>query len=245
MNKISNALKCVNCKSILKSPILLPCEHSICKHHLEKCEDKTIECIFCNAKHEIPEKGFPNNKALADIIEAQIQTLILGKFHDDAKQACTMLEKLTTDVTKITDDPLQYTSNEIKLVKKALEDKREELKKKIDQECDKMLKSLDDLDEKCKKNLEENECKIRLAKLVEQNNALKGKLAEWEAVLDDLMQNDEKWSRIKYESETEKKNLEDILRVFKQVILFNDFENLKQFIIGFRKMDFDFKYQYV
>lgn len=244
MNKISNALKCVNCQTILKAPVLLPCEHSICKHHLEKCENNEIECLECHEKHAIPEKvGFPFNRPLAEIIEAQIQTLIFGKNHQEAHQSCGQLEKLSAEVGKIVAAPTEYTENEIGLVKKVLEEKRTELKSKIDKEVDKMLRSLDDLGEKSKKNVDEDECKTRLAKLEELNEAVKTKLAEWQAALDQLSPDDEKWLRIKYESDAERKRLDEMLRGFKQVVLFNDFENIKQFIFIFRKINFEFKYE--
>src|SRR5579883_3032935 len=90
MNEISNAIKCMNCKSVLKSPVILPCKHSICKHHVSESfnNGSTIVCIRCGSEHVVEnEAAFLDNEALDDIVNAEIGELSFGKVHDDAKQA--------------------------------------------------------------------------------------------------------------------------------------------------------------
>ena len=41
---------CDYCKQILEAPILLPCEHTICKQHYNTSGDQTA-CMFCGEKH--------------------------------------------------------------------------------------------------------------------------------------------------------------------------------------------------
>ena len=68
MDKISNAIKCVNCQLVLKSPVFLPCHHSVCKHHVQI--DIPIICEKCGKTHDKPQEGFPDNESLAEIIAA-------------------------------------------------------------------------------------------------------------------------------------------------------------------------------
>ena len=55
MDKVKKAIKCVNCLEVLKSPVLLPCSHSICDKHVTDSDKETIKCGLCKVDHLIPE----------------------------------------------------------------------------------------------------------------------------------------------------------------------------------------------
>lgn len=55
MEKISKALKCVECKEILEIPaVLLPCYHSICQKHVsaKKNSGDKLKCDKCEFEHD-------------------------------------------------------------------------------------------------------------------------------------------------------------------------------------------------
>src|SRR5579871_2336387 len=106
MDKILEAIKCVNCKNVLKSPILLPCTHSICKHHVN--ESMAICCGECASDHQIPKNGsFLENAGLAKIICANIENLDFGETHKQAKKHCNNL----CDSIKLLEDVINDPSN--------------------------------------------------------------------------------------------------------------------------------------
>lgn len=75
MEFILNIIKCPICEFTFKSPIILPCGHSICKWHADDNDDKSIKCMKCFEEHSIPSNGFPQNETLIDLIDAEIELL--------------------------------------------------------------------------------------------------------------------------------------------------------------------------
>ncbi len=63
---------CSYCSKIYKDPIILPCDDSICAHHLRepKClNEKSIKCMECHLKFELAEgfNQFKPNKHLRQV----------------------------------------------------------------------------------------------------------------------------------------------------------------------------------
>lgn len=77
MNLENQPLNCTICLNKLKTPVLLPCGHSICKHHQEN--ERQVTCKQCNENHEVPPKGFTQNKSLEYLIERDIETMAKGE----------------------------------------------------------------------------------------------------------------------------------------------------------------------
>ncbi len=87
MNKIPSIINCVNCRNVLTSPILLPCGHSVCKHHIDK--DKTKQSCMCNqcgVRHS--KCKFYPNKALSDLIDTQLGSIDFGQTYKEATKSC-------------------------------------------------------------------------------------------------------------------------------------------------------------
>ena len=40
-------LKCSYCPKVLQDPIILPCQDTICKEHLNESNIKSIQCLTC------------------------------------------------------------------------------------------------------------------------------------------------------------------------------------------------------
>lgn len=71
------AFSCPICKKEYESPVILPCGESICS----KCVtpigtySNSFLCKLCNSLHDIPDNGFPQNKALIKLIKSNNEML--------------------------------------------------------------------------------------------------------------------------------------------------------------------------
>jgi hypothetical protein len=57
------------CNLIYENPAILLCGSWLCKHHLEKLDEK-FKCYFCDKEHETPENGFSINKLMIEMINS-------------------------------------------------------------------------------------------------------------------------------------------------------------------------------
>ena len=78
-NLLGESINCKSCGKILKQPVVLPCGHSICKHHETEDNNQNIECIKCNKSFEIPSDGFAPNCDLESLLLREINELDLGE----------------------------------------------------------------------------------------------------------------------------------------------------------------------
>lgn len=202
MNILSNAVKCVNCKKVLESPVLLPCSHSICRKHTLDAKGSSIFCNKCGNEHTIPQiSGFPHNEALADIISAQIATLDLGLGHNEAKQSCATLDELLTKIEQILQDPFNFTYEAINYLKNVVQLKGEEMKFKIDEKMNGLIGKLEDYKQECKKGLSTAEYVEKSEALGRDKDVARDELEKWEDILNEIKVNEQEWRRIKSESE--------------------------------------------
>jgi hypothetical protein len=67
-------LTCSYCSKIFKDPILLPCEHSICRQHLSErsvVKENKLKCKQCKEEFGVKDIEFKSNEALTKLIESQ------------------------------------------------------------------------------------------------------------------------------------------------------------------------------
>jgi hypothetical protein len=190
MDAILNAIKCAICKQVLDSPVLLPCSHSICKKHTDTdINGGLILCHECDREH--PKQEFPSNYALATIIASKIDKLDLGKDHKTAKESCEKLETVIKQFEQLLNDPNNFTHEEIDELERKLQLKREELKKQIDDEFDKIYDKLEEHKQKCKKHLTTNEYMVQSNKISEETEKVRVELREWLRVLNEVNMSNE------------------------------------------------------
>ena len=74
VNKLTN---CFLCKSTYENPIILPCGKKVCKKDLSELGSKqnSISCPFCLEQHIIPNKGFPSDDTLDNLIKLRFNEL--------------------------------------------------------------------------------------------------------------------------------------------------------------------------
>jgi hypothetical protein len=233
MDKISDAIKCVNCRNVLHSPVILPCGCSVCKKHVElriELNEPTILCCPCEIDHPLPTNGeFPTNTGLAKIVDAKISALDFGKVHTKAKHLCTRLDEILNDIGNVLKDPFYFTYEAIDYFKNEAQIKVEEMKLKLDNDLARLLAKLDEFQTNCKVNLNSSKYKAKSARFERKGEACRQELDQWLAVLNELKLNETKWKKIKCDSENAIKRFEDELAKFKRETLlqrrFEDYQD--------------------
>lgn len=243
MYSIFDALKCVICRNILKSPVILPCGHSVCKNHAINNEtDELISCNKCGRDHK--KQDFLPNEDLANIIEIQISNSDWCPHHNIAKESCAKLETTINQIEQLLNDPHYFSYEKINKLQRQVELKREELKKQIDNEFDKVYTKLDEYKQSCKSHLETNEYKIEAEKISSEVKNARNKLKEWVEFLNEVkMSYEPKWGVIKTESEKSIGDLEITANNFKQKeLLLQKFEEnkFKTFLLQNINITFDY-----
>lgn len=238
MDKIFSAIKCVNCRNLLNTPVCLPCGHSICQIHVN--QNKSIYCNKCGLEHQIPEKGgFPVVEALASIIESKIASLDFGNNHKDAKESCTKLADLINRIDAILNDPCHFTFEEINDLKNEVHIKGELLKVKIDEEMNALLDKLEEYKQTCKNYLKTDQFSADSNKLDQDSKSAKFELNKCLSILDEVKVNEEEWKRIKLENEERLNDLDAKLQQFKFELLLNRLEAVKFEVDHFKNIDID------
>lgn len=150
MNKISDVIICVECKKILNSPILLPCGHSMCQHHISQGHN-FIMWTECGVEHS-SHLGFAPNKGLERIINAQIEEFDLLRSQKQALELCQKLDDTIAFAKTSPDDPIRFVHSRI-----------EDLKNKVDTNKEVIIHKVGDLSDMLKASLElyKRECENR------------------------------------------------------------------------------------
>ena len=86
MLDLKSHLTCSYCSKIFKSPILLPCNHSICREHLfarEVVRENKIKCSECQQEFKVKDNEYgPNqtlNRFIGDRVFLSEEEIILKK----------------------------------------------------------------------------------------------------------------------------------------------------------------------
>lgn len=227
MDKIKDAIKCVNCFSIINSPVIFPCGHSICKHHAQSRSNNMIRCEKCGKDHSIPSDGFPNNESLASIIDTQVYDINLGEAYEQAKSDCLPLESLINQVNLFLADPSYQTREEIDEMRNRIFIKREELKQEIDNETEKLIDKLNQYVKRLSAQLDETEFKKCSSKLDSISREANIKLGQFKKQLDLFSLDVKKWESITDQVANEKKKLSDQLKSVRQLLIMSDFDDIQ------------------
>ena len=174
---VDDLIKCPQCKEIFKLPVILPCGHSICKHHVDDVindisndiENKNIECQICQRFHKISESDeFAPNKTIESLLEKNMAKIDLGEEYKSAREKCKIFGDLLETLNKIKNDPELRINTVISELKNKVDLRREKMKQEIDEEA---LKIIDKLNEYQK------ECKMKMK--IDSDSKLDEKLEDW------------------------------------------------------------------
>lgn len=229
MEKISNAIKCVNCGLILKSPVLLPCGHSICKHHAEKnYAQKQINCLKCGRYHTLTKDGLPENESLTEIIATQVHAIDLGEAYKFAKKNFENFEDFIKHVDLVLADPSFQTCEEIDYMKNKVLLKREELKLQIDQETDKLINKFDSYLVKFKEKLKSKAFKKKSNHLSDKKRSATAKMDDFKNRFNQVILDEMCWRNTSTEITNELRILSQNLEEFNSFLDYqNDLDEFK------------------
>lgn len=245
MDELFDAIKCVNCRNVLNSPVILPCGCSICqKHTHDLITGSPILCSLCEIEHTLPPNGyFTPNTYLEQILEAKIGSLNFGQEHIKAKQSCSRLDELLTQIEQILNDPFNFIYEAIEYLKQVSLEKFEE-----DENRALLFAQLDKFKACCKRYLRSRKYLSTANSLEKRKENTRQELEKWEATLNELKINKFRWERIKSECEMIIKSLEIELEKFKiEKLLQKRFEIYRAKIenkYGKFQIDSRFKFRY-
>ena len=187
MDKVLNALKCVNCMETLSTPILLPCCHTICKSHTE-VDDEHIICAKCGSRHQ--NKGFLLNEVVSDLISAQLSKINFGHQHKETSKSCDQLKKQLDKNDGMFNDLEYFVHESIDDLKNRVSLRSEQLKVKIDQITQELIDELDEYENRCKINCGEINSTENFTSMLNEikhlNEKTKGSWKDWSSVLNEL-----------------------------------------------------------
>lgn len=240
MDRIKKAIRCIECENVLNTPIILPCNHSICKKHLNKRNiGKKLICAKCGIDHEIPANGFPLNEALCEIIDAQISSIDFGSIHKEAAESLDRLTREKKCVENLLSDPYSYVDYEIGQLKNQVHLKREQLKLKIDEEADKLLGKLDDYQTRCE-NLFGTEYYLIWKNELESNiYKFSFSLSCCKSKLNELKFDESKWRKITEESNKAIEAIVEGRKTMKNDMLLGKFKKYSNYVGLFEQISID------
>ncbi|CAF1012048.1 unnamed protein product [Brachionus calyciflorus] len=107
---IRDFLICPNCDQRYVTPLNMPCSHNLCNNCFKTLKNDlppaSLECPVCHTVNPIPERGFPLNALLADLLDAEPVEVKRGKSFqkliDSTKSILNELNSLVADLnTKV------------------------------------------------------------------------------------------------------------------------------------------------
>lgn len=238
MDKILNALKCVNCRDTLSSPICLPCGHLICQSHTMK-NDEHIICGKCGTRHQ--NKEFEVVEAVLDLISAQLTKINFGHQHKETTKSCDNLKKQLDKNDVMFNDLGYFIHESIDDLKNRVTLKSEQLKVKIDDITQELINDLDEYEKRCRNNSGDinsvENCELN--ELKKLNEKAKESWRDWSTVLNELNVDVEKWSHIKRECDSTLESIREKLKHFEKEVFLKELEVKKMQIGFFEKASID------
>jgi hypothetical protein len=219
MLKSKSQLKCSYCSKIVKDPILLPCDDSICREHLKKSDvvkASKIKCKKCNQDFPIKDNEFRSNTNLKNLIESQSYL---------SEEEMSRKQGLEVSIRKFFEFYDEFNQNKTKLesdvfdhfqeIRFQIDEHRERLKEKIDDIALAMIDKLKKHEVLLSKNLKDKFSSIDDSKSIEIQLS----------ILEDTFRNPNLLIKtIKEMQKKQEKSLKDIQ------LKFNEIKELKDYL---------------
>jgi hypothetical protein len=135
---LKSQVTCSYCSKIVKDPIDLPCNDSICRDHLKErdvVKQNKIKCKKCNEEFQVNDYEFKSNEALTQLIERHSH---LSNEETDLKQ------QLENSIKKFFDFYDEFTINRTKL-ESSIYDHFHEMRFQVDEHSEESKKRIDDI----------------------------------------------------------------------------------------------------
>ena len=161
VNFRKSELQCQLCSKILKDPVNLPCQCTICHGHLKdgSVKDGLIKCEPCGDNFVVKDIHLKVNTLAKRILDAE------GHLSPQEKNIKSKIQKLLNELQQLNDQIHQeQTAFEVNSydhfaeIKRKLDLQREELKNKIDEIYLAMISQVEKHETFYKQKLDENRC---------------------------------------------------------------------------------------
>jgi hypothetical protein len=137
MLTLKSQLTCSYCSRIVKNPILLPCDDSICGEHLSETnvvKENKIRCKECNKEFEVTCDEFRTIKSLNKLIESQSylsgeERSLKQELEDKIRKFFQFYDDFVQTREKIDSVVFEYFQE----MRNQIDEHREKLKEKIDE----------------------------------------------------------------------------------------------------------------
>ena len=231
VDQLKSISDCDRCNNLLVDPIVMPCGNVICKKHLNEIlnniskEKNTFICGICLEEHQIPKNGFIVNNRLQKLTKFKLNTLKLSPvFHECTKEIEDAKDNMFK-VELLEQNAENYIYEYFEDIKRQVDIRREDLKLKIDEYSDEMIKSV----ELNQMNL------IKLTKEVNQMTTVieksKNELKKLITQFDTLEINDKKFEDIKASVAVVNQEFHKILAEYHDSLIGN-----KEFTFKFKEL---------
>jgi len=173
VDQIKNLFDCELCNQLLVDPVALPCGYSVCKRHLDALLKNTpkqindFECELCGEKHYIPKKVFSVNKRIQKGLDIQFNTLKLNPVYEECKKEIVNAKNNIEEIETLEKDPENFILKYFEDLKRQVDQRRENLKMKLDNCSDEIILSIGSAMENCIKLSKESK---RLSTEIEHSN---------------------------------------------------------------------------
>ena len=180
MDRILNIINCSICHEIFESPVILPCNDTVCKKHVkDQIKDDFFRCDKCGVENRVPSNGFQPLPFLEELIKIAKDGLVFCSVNNEAKKSCESFEELLKEIAVALKDPFFLSHERIRVLKNSAQLKGEELKLIIDQEMKTLFDILDDYERQSKEYLSSNEFKVESEKLETELKSAYSNLDSW------------------------------------------------------------------
>ena len=197
INEVKATLDCDLCNKLLVDPVVMPCDGTLCKTHLDKLiandpnEKSTFICEICQEDHLIPKKGFMINNRLQKLLRLELNALKMSPVFDQCRKEIEDAKENVVKIEFLEKNAENYIYDYFEDVKRQVDIRREDLKFKIDTYSDQIIKSVElDKINLIKLSKEANQLTTNIEKSRKDLNALIAKF-------DILEFNDKKFEDIK------------------------------------------------
>ena len=126
-------LKCSYCPKVLKDPIILPCQDTICKEHLEETNIKSIQCLTCNEEFNLDKIEFKTNKIAKALSEKDAhlsneEKVLKKSLTDSLVEFYSILDEFKESKLSLSVNIFNHFAE----IRRKIDVQREELKQKVD-----------------------------------------------------------------------------------------------------------------
>jgi len=172
-------LTCSYCSKIVKDPIELPCEDSICLEHLSErdvAKENRIKCGECKQEFQIKDIEFKSIQASKKLKESQPylgeeETRLKQEFEEAVKKFFELYDQYEQNKTQLDTDVF----NHFQEMRFQIDEHRERLKERIDEIALAMIDQTKKSEEMYLKNL-----KVRFSSFDQSKGSLENKLNQIE-----------------------------------------------------------------